>query len=97
MLRPVGLTIFPHILLKKTLDIISQYAIVQANERETTMNDFTKNHNQDNPDYNFSFNPPEGTKQCDHCNGYGSSLKDPEGVDTCTKCKGSGLIPKETK
>lgn len=59
------------------------------------MNDFTKNHNQDCPDYVFSFTPPDGTKQCDQCNGYGSSLKDPEGVDTCTKCKGSGLIAKE--
>ena len=39
--------------------------------------------------------PPDGTEECNHCNGYGSSLKDPEGVNTCTKCKGSGLMPKE--
>jgi len=43
----------------------------------------------------ISFEPPEGTEQCNHCNGYGSSLKDPEGVNTCTKCKGSGLMPIE--
>lgn len=38
-----------------------------------------------------------GYKQCDHCNGYGSSLKDPIGVDRCTKCGGSGLIKKDRK
>jgi DnaJ-class molecular chaperone len=38
-----------------------------------------------------------GYKQCDHCNGYGSSLKDPRGVDRCTKCDGVGLIKKEEK
>ena len=38
-----------------------------------------------------------GYKQCDHCNGYGSSLKDPRGVDRCTKCGGVGLIKKEEK
>ena len=43
--------------------------------------------------YMEMINPEEyGYKQCDHCNGYGSSLKDPIGVDTCTKCGGSGLI-----
>ena len=35
-----------------------------------------------------------GYKECDHCNGYGSSLKDPFGVNTCTKCGGVGLLKK---
>lgn len=36
-----------------------------------------------------------GYRECDHCNGFGSSFKDPEGVDTCTKCKGLGLVKGE--
>lgn len=39
----------------------------------------------------------QGLKECDHCNGYGSSLKDAEGIDRCTKCGGSGLIKKTTR
>lgn len=33
-----------------------------------------------------------GLKECDHCNGYGSSLKDPITINVCTKCGGIGLI-----
>jgi len=52
-----------------------------------------------NKSLDTDFNPPKGTEECPHCNGYGSSLKDPIGVNTCTKCKGSGLIKlkKESK
>lgn len=32
-----------------------------------------------------------GMKQCDHCNGYGSSFKD-HGDVRCSKCGGSGLV-----
>jgi len=42
----------------------------------------------------MDFGMPEGMKECDHCNGYGSSLKDPLGVDVCTKCKGKGIVKK---
>jgi len=45
-----------------------------------------------NKSFDTNFNLPEGTEECNHCNGYGSSLKDPIDVDKCTKCKGSGLI-----
>ena len=39
-----------------------------------------------------------GYKECDHCNGYGSSLKDPFGQNFCSKCGGVGLLKKkETK
>lgn len=31
-----------------------------------------------------------GLKQCDHCNGYGSSLK--EAGARCSRCGGSGLV-----
>lgn len=31
-------------------------------------------------------------RECNHCNGYGSSLKDAVGVDKCTRCGGSGLV-----
>ena len=34
----------------------------------------------------------DGHKECDHCNGYGSSLKDDWNVNTCTVCGGSGLV-----
>jgi len=34
-----------------------------------------------------------GYKQCDHCNGYGSSLK--ESAPTCLRCGGSGLVKRE--
>jgi DnaJ-class molecular chaperone len=50
---------------------------------------------KDTKSFDTDFNPPKGTEECDHCNGYGSSLKDPIGVDKCTKCKGSGLMPKK--
>jgi DnaJ-class molecular chaperone len=43
------------------------------------------------------FELPEGTEECYHCNGYGSSLKDPVGVNNCTKCGGSGVIPTESE
>ena len=35
-------------------------------------------------------------KECDHCNGYGSSLKDAWDVNVCTVCGGSGLVAKPT-
>ena len=39
-------------------------------------------------------NPEEhGYKECDHCNGYGSSFKD-EGDERCSKCGGAGLVKK---
>lgn len=36
-----------------------------------------------------------GYKQCDRCDGYGSSLK--ESGNTCSKCGGIGLVKKEKK
>ena len=48
--------------------------------------------------FEVMMNPEKyGYKQCDHCNGYGSSMKDPFGVDKCTKCGGSGLEKKKDK
>ncbi len=50
---------------------------------------------KDNKSFDIDYNPPKGTKVCNHCNGYGSSLKDPIGVNKCTQCKGSGLVKED--
>lgn len=43
--------------------------------------------------FDMFLNPKKyNLKQCNHCNGYGSSLKDPIGVNKCTVCFGTGLI-----
>lgn len=34
-------------------------------------------------------------KECNHCNGYGSSLKDAWDVNVCTVCGGSGLVDRQ--
>tara|TARA_B100001029_G_C15027067_1_gene434335 strand:- start:329 stop:502 length:174 start_codon:yes stop_codon:yes gene_type:complete len=49
--------------------------------------------------FEVMMNPKKyGYKECDHCNGYGSSLKDPFGQNVCSKCGGVGLLKeKETK
>lgn len=51
---------------------------------------------EDPMDVKIMLNPEKyGYKECDHCNGCGSSLQ--EDADRCTECGGTGLVESKKK